>query len=94
MFFQKFYVKANVALAFGVAGTVLGATGVGLGLSANDITFKSVGEKIGGFLKRLMSNRDVGGTSGYSRLIDAAKLKLFDLSRYRARAINTDLTPK
>ena len=35
---------AGVALAFGVAGTVLGATSAGLGLNASGITFKVIGE--------------------------------------------------
>ena len=41
---DKIEVMAGVALAFGVAGTVLGATSAGLGLNASGITFKVIGE--------------------------------------------------
>ena len=56
---------AGVALAFGVAGTVLGATGTGLGFNAASIIFKVIDEKNRGLLQRtfakmLMINRAAG----------------------------------
>ena len=75
---DKINVKANVALVMGAVATGLSITSIGL-------QFKG---QIGGFLKRMMSNRT--NTTAFRKIRDAAELPLFDL---RMRSISTDLTP-
>ena len=66
----------------------MGAVATGLSITSIGLQFRG---QIGGFLKRMMSNRS--NTAAYRQIRDAAELPLHDLGTYSLRSVSTDLTP-